>query len=104
MRRDLVLTAKHVLDEAVEEERPIFLVNGSDEGRLTWASLRKLYSHPEIVSENLTSAATRERDDFYANFVFGRSGGVNDERDVVDLVKVHRAPLTNCCRGSSGEL
>jgi Trypsin-like serine proteases, typically periplasmic, contain C-terminal PDZ domain len=48
MRRDLVLTAKHVLDEAVEEERPIFLVNGSDEGRLTCASLRKLYSHPEI--------------------------------------------------------
>ena len=48
MRRDLILTAKHVVEDAVAQQRPIFVANGSENGKLLAARPRHLYAHPEI--------------------------------------------------------
>ena len=38
VRRDLVLTAKHVLEEVVKDQRKVFIANGSVQGRLLGAA------------------------------------------------------------------
>jgi len=48
MRRDIILTAKHVLVDAVEQQKPLFVANGSDDGKLFGARPLHFYSHPEI--------------------------------------------------------
>jgi S1-C subfamily serine protease len=48
MRRDLILTAKHVLEEVVEQQRPIYVANGSDNGKLFGARPLSFFSHQDI--------------------------------------------------------
>jgi len=48
MKRDIVLTAKHVLEEAVENKKPVFIANGSENGKLFGARPLRFYPHPEI--------------------------------------------------------
>jgi S1-C subfamily serine protease len=47
MKRDLVLTARHVL-EGIDEQRPIFIANGSEGGRLIGANPKLVFSHPDV--------------------------------------------------------
>lgn len=48
MKRDLVLTAKHVLEDVVREQRPFFIANGSEGGRLIGATPKLVFSHTDV--------------------------------------------------------
>lgn len=48
MKPNIVLTARHVVEGVVESQRPVFLVNGSERGRLTGARLLHFCPHENI--------------------------------------------------------
>ena len=48
MKPNIVLTARHVLEGVVERQRPVFLVNGREHGRLTGARPLHFYPHENI--------------------------------------------------------
>src|SRR5476649_969392 len=48
MKRDIVLTAKHVLSDVLAERRPFFITNGSADGKLFQARPMEAFQHPEI--------------------------------------------------------
>lgn len=48
IHRHLVLTAKHVLENVVREQRQIFIANDSNQGRLSGARPELFFPHPTI--------------------------------------------------------
>lgn len=78
MHRDLVLTAKHVLEKAVHERRQLFIANGSDQGNLFGARPELFLPHPTIdlalvkVSEQYLNV---ERPLYPAHFSLNKNSG-----------------------------
>jgi len=48
IHRDLIITAKHVLEEVVTERRKIYVANGSIDGKLLGAKPLSFFAHPDI--------------------------------------------------------
>lgn len=48
IRRDLVLTARHVLDKVVQERSNVFIANGSNQEKLFGARPKLFFPHPKV--------------------------------------------------------